>query len=651
MSLVAGSDIALELKQVRQDGIEFDLAILPIPGVEQAADAPDKPLKIRMKVKVPELAKSFTKDLNLPPERKRKEVDFRRESQKALTGDLPIAVLDPPYDWRRFWPTGRARITHLLPGCIVKWNAPLQRGTEMVLDFSTRFKDGKQVKVSTSLYRVYVEDGAVAVNLPAAAVPDQGLDLRTSETIQGNILAGFNKDHQVFLFLGFREEQPARDWLKELVGDPQEPRIATTAKVTAFNDLFKAARQGGDAERGDLKAVWVNVGLTWEGICKLEPHADQDVLRRRFPAFCDGPRERPGILGDVGDSSPEHWVVGGRHSPDVHAVLTIAADDVDELHGAVTEQLTLAARHGLDVVYQQRGDALPDRARGHEHFGFKDGVSQPGIEGYTRPADGKPNEDAEHPGARIVAADRFVLSGIEEPRLNWMEDGSFQVFRRLAQDVLGWWAQVAGQNRGIPAEYQMTADLLAAKLVGRWPSGTPLALAPTRDYLPVQHPADNLFDYNDDPHGYKTPRFAHIRKLYPRSGAEDEDEHRILRRGIPYGTVFDPAAGGAHAASAERGLLFNAFMADIEQQFEHLQRAWAADLQPHGPDPLVGVGQEPECFRLHRQGADDRRLHLRSYVRTTGAVYAFAPSVPALVALATEDHDKLGIADAGGAPA
>ncbi len=34
-----------------------------------------------------------------------------------------------------------------------------------------------------------------------APAPLDDLELRNSEEIQGNILAGFNKDHQVFMFL------------------------------------------------------------------------------------------------------------------------------------------------------------------------------------------------------------------------------------------------------------------------------------------------------------------------------------------------------------------------------------------------------------------------------------------------------------------
>jgi deferrochelatase/peroxidase EfeB len=39
--------------------------------------------------------------------------------------------------------------------------------------------------------------------------------------------------------------------------------------------------------------------------------------------------------------------------------------------------------NSISVVYSEIGNVRPDAERGHEHFGFRDGVSQPGIRGLT----------------------------------------------------------------------------------------------------------------------------------------------------------------------------------------------------------------------------------------------------------------------------
>ena len=59
------------------------------------------------------------------------------------------------------------------------------------------------------------------------------------------------------------------------------------------------------------------------------------------------------------------------------------------------------------------------------------------------------------------------------PRAPFDRNGTFVVYRKLAMDVAAFRRFVA--ERG---DYPGGAELLAAKIVGRWPDGTPLALSP-----------------------------------------------------------------------------------------------------------------------------------------------------------------------------
>jgi Dyp-type peroxidase family len=627
------NDLVIGLIQVRQNGVEFDFCKVSLKDPQQisASDLRKEPPTVEVKITAkPRLGAAESTEeepafkwlhLDKLPDNDVREINWRHEDQQAYAADALRGIPDRAYSWMETWRTGVARITHRVRDGerILFWKEQLEPKTEVVLDFSTRRTGGKEVTDrNTRKFSVYVEDGFLP-RKPSPTVPreskgaiPEALDLRTSEAIQGNVLAGFNKSHQVFLCLGFSDEEQTRQWLGSLL-----PQIAHTSQVTEFNDQFKAARERGDPVGLGLKALWVNVAFTYEGIRRLVPDANQ-ALEQHYPAFCEGPIKRAESLGDVEDSAPVNWVVGRPGQSEIHALLTIAADDVEELRAAVKDQWALAHGLGLEVIYQQRGDALPDRAWGHEHFGFKDGVSQPGVEGYTRQKD--------HPGARIVAKNKFLL-GSEKEKLEWMEDGSFQVFRRLAQDVPGWWAQLNYLSRGLPIERQMPVDLLAAKLVGRWPSGTPLELATVRDFRPVPLPEDDEFTHETDAEGHRTPLCAHTRKMHPRTEATDDDKRRILRRGIPFGAVFNPAHGGEHGPNAERGLLFNAFMADIDQQFEYLQKK-ANSLDPDGPDPLVGVPRDGATCRLPALVETwNFEFRLRRHVRTTGAIYAFAPSL------------------------
>jgi Dyp-type peroxidase family len=638
MTAAWGNVGGIDVRCVCTDGIEFSLVMLS--KVDGPRPRKGWQVEVNVKVTLPDSAAGpeelHEQTIPLDAEPNGPVVNVRDTVRAALGGDAPTGLFDPPYKWWDKWKNGQARVSYRSASVQIPWS-PRPVGTRVVVDFATivgvtggNRRPGRME--GTSNYIVYVEDGVLP--RPRNEFDEQldgqlDLSLRTSETIQGNILAGFNKDHQVFLFFCFTDPEKAREWLRVLLSPDEYQKanistpvgdgacwIANTRDVTNFNDQFRAARQRGSPDGSGLKAVWVNLALTFEGIRQLASDLE-DGLIRSFKAFCDGPKAQAPKLGDVGDSAPERWVVG----PDVHALLTIAADDVDDLQDAFWKQFRLAEDRGVQVLYQQRGDTLPGAARGREHFGFRDGVSQPSVSGYTRPG----------PGAELVDKKQFLLG---KSPMKWMEDGSFQVFRRLGQDVAGWLAQVVHQSGSLPPEDQMTAPLLAAKLIGRWPSGTPLADAPVRDYRPNKSPEDDRFGFVDDPDGEKTPLFAHIRRQNPRDGSKNE--RRIIRRGIPYGPIFDLELdrGGSYGVigDRDRGLCFNAFMADIDTQFEALQRDWANKPAPDGPDALVG---EDGPRVLRRAGVKSgHELQLRRFVRTTGAVYAFAPSLEGLRMLA-----------------
>jgi Dyp-type peroxidase family len=295
----------------------------------------------------------------------------------------------------------------------------------------------------------------------------------------------------------------------------------------------------------------------------------------------------------------------------------------------------------------QWGATLQGKNGGKEHFGFKDGVSQPGIRGFTSAEvrNGR-LESQDEPGSPIIATGEFVLGypgergsylrGRRPDPPEWMRDGSFQVFLRLTQDVAGWLDEMETRSGALSED-------VAAKVIGRQKDGRPLAQVRGGKGL-------NDFDYGDDLLGNDTPRFAHIRRVNPRNDVVYNDRsHRLLRRGIPFG----PFAGDRHQVEAEpveRGLLLNAFMASIEDQFEVVLRNWASNSQllpvtpgrgwpenaiTDGPDPLIGAGTHP-CV-LRRKGQDPVPLHLPRFVRTSGAVYAFAPSISALNRLGEDE--------------
>src|SRR4051794_13869445 len=57
-------------------------------------------------------------------------------------------------------------------------------------------------------------------------------------SIQGNILPGFNKDHQAFLFVRFRGADEGLRWLRAIL-----PELASAAEVEGFRTAFRSMKQ------------------------------------------------------------------------------------------------------------------------------------------------------------------------------------------------------------------------------------------------------------------------------------------------------------------------------------------------------------------------------------------------------------------------
>src|SRR5439155_24812821 len=132
---------------------------------------------------------------------------------------------------------------------------------------------------------------------------------------------------------------------------------------------------------------------------------------------------------------------------------------------------------------------------------------------------------AEAPGG-VLPADPEGSGGRDLGR-----NGTYLVLRQLEQDVDGFWEFCRCADPAAPMR-------LAARMIGRWPSGTPLVLEPDAD-RPVRD--QNDFAYHAaDPHGVRCPIGAHVRRANPRDtldpapgtqrSVDVNKRHRLLRR-------------------------------------------------------------------------------------------------------------------------
>lgn len=464
-----------------------------------------------------------------------------------------------------------------------------------------------------------------------------------ADEIQGNVLGGFNKDHQAILPLRFGDTPTAvaavRSWLASIL-----PAITWLREVVDYKRV-RRRRIAAESREPDMPALWRNIAFSYPGLRKLTEQADAFD-----PIFRDGLPAASFRLGDPGqegvDGNVSTWLVGKPGEiPDL--LFIIAGDDPAQLEGEVETFLRRAKDAGLDCPFYDIGHDLSYYStetvqfpKGREHFGFKDGVSQPGIRGRmsvtpgdfltprTRPDIGDPGSALPQfsaPGQPLVCVGEFVLGyrrqsdsfarrtaapwklGPEpftpDPTAvapYWARNGSFLVYRRLRQDVPGFnrFLLEEAVRLAQTTEFSgLTAEMLGAMLVGRWCSGAPFLRSQAGDspllgssdgpnnafgFMPAQDPADGFPVPVPDPLGLVCPQASHIRKVNPRDLPTDQGSpnttlvHRILRRGIPYGPPL-PFGATKEPEKQNRGLLFISYQSSIREQFEFLASSWMND--------------------------------------------------------------------------
>ncbi len=493
-----------------------------------------------------------------------------------------------------------------------------------------------------------------------------------------------------------RERRVARQWLRAAL-----PHVA-------FND----------GRRIDRRAV-LTLALGPGALAKAGLPADAIAS---FPeAFLDG-MTGPGrsrILGDHPDDPELPWWWRTDTPYDV-ALLVYGEDDESVAELVEVVRTFSAADHRIEreIPLGMIPKHLSDRK---EPFGFVDGISQPVIRGTYRslrnadpihlvePGEfilGYPdNRGNRPPGPSLKAIDDpdkllpvlcegrggFGVNIVDAPR-EIGRNGSFLVIRQLEQDVTAFhdYCDTEAQRlRGRLGEpYKITADFIAAKLLGRWYDGSSLLRNPYQSYTnsksretrPMQRPsthsesgaiapspaqpsgmtsrpqddrepqddkkkkadraADNDYMFGtEDPQGLRCPFGAHVRRANPRDsfapGSQDQidisNRHRILR----IGRTYDAREG------EKNGLVFMCLNGDIERQFEFVQQTWLGSETFHGlsgeRDALAGNREgSPEGFTIATRDGPIRLAGMARFVIPRGGGYFFLPGKRLLEFLSRE---------------
>lgn len=536
-------------------------------------------------------------------------------------------------------------------------------------------------------------DGRFTLGLKNGESVASGIATETEalmKDLQGNILTWHKRHNAHYFFLKFKqataeEARTTRLLISALAGAKVEtpldlPGHVKSLKITSEWDLRSPLENGALEEIS--KSFFVSLLLTGSGYGALgftNRIAGDEV-------FLNGMRSR---TAELNDPDPAQWKLGRPHvldsspetAPDPDVCVSVPQADMDALiilaydPPKPEDTLNLADRRDTvsafrktlsrysTLVHEEFGRALKSKQEDPktgrpwyiEPFGYRDGISQPLFYETDRrntlklsdPPEGKTDFDSWDPKARLG----LVL--VPDPNGNPYSCGSFFVYRKLKQDVKGFYEQAkkleafAGDGKVFDLQ-AVLGNLMGRRLDGSLP-GNPHGEALSND-----------FDFKNDQYGSKCPFHSHIRKVSPRSDARGDDfrSWRIARRALSFGVPMDRDPDNMPSfvkdAQAEKpvgdhGLHFMCAQSDIAGQFEHIQAKWtnqpkAAYLGGNaGMDVISGQaagGSENKIlFPQKAEGVEPEKwprapFDYRQSVTFLGGEYFYAPCISSLKGLA-----------------
>jgi deferrochelatase/peroxidase EfeB len=441
--------------------------------------------------------------------------------------------------------------------------------------------------------------------------------------VQGIILAAYKYPIARHFFFKFASNEGGRAFLAKLL-----PMVTNAAHLQLQTEPL------------------LNLGLSWTGLLALRAFNDKggpQLAEKEFYIFNEIPD--PESLRLSPGQGPSRWWNGNFGTGDIHATVhvhTLTENALEDCTARIREAADSAGVQELKPTADQT--AITGKViRGQQiNFGYKDGISNPDVNW-----DNEPNRPDLYPRGHFLLGEptEDMQTFPDKPPLSdFVRHGSYMALVWMYQDVARFnqFLREEGPKLapdGLPS--QEAEEWLAAKMMGRWRDGTPLALSPDR--MDSHLASDNAFGYSDDPMGIKCPFAAHIRVANGRdqplkarfSGMFKSGFPRVLRRGTPYG----PALEGMDDDRQDRGIVGQFLCANLNKQFYSLTR-WLGQTnfsdvfsEVNGQDPIVGDRSFPGAstgFSIPTVGGPKLVQTLPNFVRVQGVAFLLLPSLTAL---------------------
>ncbi|KAG9012156.1 hypothetical protein FRB90_006849 [Tulasnella sp. 427] len=494
--------------------------------------------------------------------------------------------------------------------------------------------------------------------------PNVGVDLTK---VQGDVYPTFPKKYEAFNFFTITDADAFRTDLGNF-----QPSITTSADtINILTQIQKVRLVNIENNTKELAQVpnQFNIGFTQRALTLLNIGDIGD------PNFKSGMLSDANAMGDLpaASSTNANYVPGwdqGWLDPEnpIHGVISLASQDPDSLAQGQA-LITSSFQNSINVNFVLNGKVRDDPMKGHEYFGFLDGVSQPAMNGLVDPHKGQLTCD---PGVIIHG-----LAGDQVERPSWALGGSTLAFRQLQQDVDGFNQFCESQPFSLSGDQPGEgAARRGAKMFGRWASGCPLDLSPAHDNTTTAADPEqnNNFTFSQGMDMTRCPVTGHIRKMAPRVSREPSTElptHMVVRTSIPYGPELSEFGGPP--GPQDRGLLFTSYQSTLNNGFTFLQVDWANNEQfPFGKDldgpgthklirdqpgydPIIGATSESVLNTVNGRtrpvrGEDPNNLDAKitigqDFILARGGEYFWVPSLDA-VAMIASNQPMPGIASA-----
>ena len=447
---------------------------------------------------------------------------------------------------------------------------------------------------------------------------------RLLNSLQANIVKGHGREHTRNMFWDFQsaDQHALRSTIRRL-----GRAIPSALRQLEAAENFKATGETG----GPVLCFFLRPsGYAALNAANMAPTNTAYVagMKTRGPGAAVNP--------PINDPNLSDWQ--SEFQVPIDAMLLVAADSEDEVQGVADRWRDRLEAAGATLITVENGLAIKrkvaEKFEGVEHFGYVDGRSQPLFLAEDVDREARAFWDPAFPPSQFLVKD----PGDDAPT----SFGSFFVFRKLEQNVKGFHDQEDALSVALTLTGGPFNEHAGALLVGRFEDGSPVVLSPlTTDMPPI-----NDFDYRSDELGSRCPFVAHIRKTNPRgkstfhlakdlgfaSTVRQERSHIMARRGITFGhRVYDEATNDfSDEPTGGVGLLFMAYMASLENQFEFTQATWAnnanfvtADV---GVDPVMGQGAPASVHVKDGWSGNETDFTLGRFVTLRGGEYFFAPS-------------------------